>query len=70
MIFALLKPFILPNQMTAEYLKNPAQTSDRIIVQKAAVESLKKTHFVKPLSPLLPLISEASKTMKMSYKMK
>ena len=33
MMFPLLKPFILPNQMTAEYFKNPAQTSNGIIVQ-------------------------------------
>ena len=41
-MFALLKPFILPNQMTAEYFKNPAiKTSDGIMVQKAAVEMTK-----------------------------
>ena len=39
MIFALLKPFILPNQMTAGYFKNPAKTSNAIMVQKAVVLS-------------------------------
>ena len=42
MMVALLKPFILPNQMTVEYFKNPAETSDGIMVQKASVEITKK----------------------------